>query len=68
VEYRRFPRDIREELLMTEEQLKAIEQFAERIKKYYKNYRGTVASGMVVYFIEQVLKEYQNAGFQDNVR
>ena len=52
---------------MTEAEIKAIEQFAERIKKYYQNYRGVVASGMVVYFIDQALKEYKDAQFQDSV-
>lgn len=53
---------------MTEEQIKAIEIFAERVKKYYKNYRGLVASGMVVYFLDQALKEFKDVQFQDNVR
>lgn len=53
---------------MNEEQIKAIEIFAERVKKYYKNYRGMVASGMVVYFIDQAVKEYKDGQFQDNVR
>ena len=44
---------------MTEEQIKAIEIFAERVKKYYANYRGTVSSGMVVYFIDQAVKEFK---------
>lgn len=53
---------------MTEEQIKAIEIFAERVKKYYKNYRGLVASGMVCYFLDQAVKEFKDVQFQDNVR
>ncbi len=53
---------------MTEEQIKAIEIFAERIKKYYSNYRGSVSSGMVVYFIDQAVKEFKDVQLQDNVR
>jgi hypothetical protein len=53
---------------MTEQEIKAIELFAERVKKYYKNYRGTVASGMVVFFIDQALKEFKDVQLQDNVR
>ena len=45
---------------MSEEQIKAIEAFAERVKNYYKHYHGMVASGMVVYYIEQVVKEYKD--------
>ena len=45
---------------MTEEQIKAIEQFAERVKNYYSHLRGQVSSGMVVYYVDQVLKEYKN--------
>ncbi len=53
---------------MTEEEIKAIERFAERVKKYYKNYRGSVASGMVVFFIDQAVKEFKDVQFQDNMR
>ena len=53
---------------MTEEEIKAIEKFAERVKKYYQNYRGSVASGMVVYFIEQAVKEFKDVQLQDNLR
>ena len=60
MEHRGFPREIREELLMTEDQIKAIEAFAERIKTYYSHYRGSVASGMVVYYVDQILKEYKH--------
>ena len=45
---------------MTEDQIKAIEAFAERIKTYYSHCRGTVASGMVVYYVDQILKEYKH--------
>lgn len=58
---------IREELFMTEQEIKAIEQFAERVKKYYGNFRGMVSSGMVVYFIDQAVKEFKDGRFQDNV-
>lgn len=44
---------------MTEAEIKAIEKFAERVKKYYANYRGMVASGMVVYFLDQAVKEFK---------
>lgn len=53
---------------MTEEEIKAIEKFAERVKKYYQNYRGSVASGMVCYFLDQAVKEFKDVQFQDNVR
>lgn len=53
---------------MTEEQIKAIEDFAERIKNYYRHYNGNIPSGMVVYYIDQVVKEVKNVYFQDNVR
>ncbi len=42
---------IREELSMTAEQL------AERIKNYYKHQKGYVKASMVVYYIEQIMKE-----------
>ena len=45
---------------MTEAEIKAIEAFAERVKRYYANYRGMVSSGMVVYFIDQAVKEVKN--------
>lgn len=38
---------IREELSMT----------AERIKNYYKHQKGYVKASMVVYYVEQILKE-----------
>ena len=60
MEHRGLPGEVREELLMSEEQIKAIEAFAERVKNYYKHYHGMVASGMVVYYIEQVVKEYKD--------
>ena len=34
-----------------------VNQFAERIINYYKNLNGSVPSGMVVYYVEQLLKE-----------
>lgn len=37
-----------------------VEQFAERIKSYYSHYNGNVNPGMVVYYIEQLLKEHKN--------
>ena len=45
---------------MSEQEIKAIEIFAERVKKYYANYRGMVASGMVVYFLDQAVKEFKD--------
>jgi hypothetical protein len=42
---------IREELPMTAEQL------AERIKNYYKHQKGYVKASMVVYYVEQIMKE-----------
>lgn len=35
----------------------AIEDFAERLKKYYNNLNGTTSSGLVAYHIEQIKKE-----------
>ena len=46
---------------MTEEQIKAVEEFAERIKNYYRHYHGSIPSGMIVYFIDQAVKEVKNA-------
>jgi hypothetical protein len=49
---------------MTEAE-KAITEFAERLQNYYKHLQGKTASGMVVYHIEQVKKEFlggQNGG------
>lgn len=37
---------------------KAITEFAERLQTYYKHLNGMTASGMVVYHIEQVKKEF----------
>lgn len=37
---------------------KAVTEFAERLKNYYKHLQGKTASGMVVYHIEQVKKEF----------
>lgn len=42
---------IREELSMT------VEQLAERIKNYYRHQKGYVKASMVVYYIEQIMKE-----------
>lgn len=53
---------------MSEQEIKAIELFAERVKKYYQNYRGSVASGMVCYFLDQAVKEFKDVQLQDNVR
>lgn len=36
------------------------EQLAERIKNYYKHQKGYVKASMVVYYIEQILKEQEN--------
>lgn len=45
---------IREELSMTAAQL------AERIKNYYKHQKGYVKASMVVYYVEQIMKEETN--------
>lgn len=37
-----------------------VEQFAERIINYYKKLNGSVPSGMVVYYVEQLLKEHND--------
>ncbi len=37
-----------------------VEQFAERVKNYYKHQKGVVMPFMVVYYIEQLLKEHKN--------
>ena len=36
-----------------------VEQFAERIKTYYKHQNGNVRASMVVYYVEQILKEHR---------
>lgn len=46
---------------MTEQEIKAIEIFAERVKKYYANYRGMVSSGTVVYFLDLAVKEFKDS-------
>lgn len=46
--------DLREELLMT------VNQFAKRIINYYQKLKGSVPSGMVVYYVEQLLKEHND--------
>lgn len=38
--------------------MKTIDQFAERIKNYYRHQNGMVNAAMVVYYIEQLQKEY----------
>ena len=50
---------VREELPMT------VEQFAERIKKYYKNQKGSVYASMVVYYVDQLLKEHNERSDKD---
>ncbi len=47
---------------MSEEQIKAIEEFAARIKTYYTKIGGNIPSGMVVYYIDQVVEEYKKRG------
>lgn len=37
-----------------------VEQFAERVKNYYKHQKGDVKPFMVVYYIEQILKEHKS--------
>ena len=39
-----------------------VEQFAERIKNYYKHQKGLVQATMVVYYVDQILKEHRNEG------
>ena len=45
---------------MNEEQIKAIEAFAKRIKTYLQHYNGKMMPGMLTYYIDQVLKEFKN--------
>ena len=37
---------------------KAVKEFAEGLKKYYKSLRGNTHSGMIVYYIDLKLKEF----------
>lgn len=37
-----------------------VDQFAERIINYYKKLNGSVPSGMVIYYVEQLLKEHND--------
>ena len=37
-----------------------VEQFANRIKNYYTHQKGNVRASMVVYYVEQILKEHRN--------
>ena len=37
-----------------------VEKFAERIMTYYKHQKGDVRASMVVYYVEQILKEHNN--------
>jgi hypothetical protein len=48
--------------MMSEEQIAAIEQFAARVKTYYTKLGGSIPSGMVVYYIDQVVEEYKKRG------
>lgn len=41
-----------------ESEEKAIQEFAERLKNYYKHLKGQSFSPMIVYHIDQVLKEF----------
>lgn len=36
----------------------AVTEFAERLKNYYRHLRGSSATPMIVYHIEQVKKEF----------
>lgn len=47
---------------MTEAE-KAITEFAERLKTYYKHLQGKTDSGMVVYHIEEVKKEFLGGNY-----
>jgi hypothetical protein len=40
--------------------VKTIKEFAERIKNYYRHQKGNVNAAMVVYYIEQLEKEYRD--------
>ena len=42
---------------MTEKE-KAVTEFAERLKNYYKHLKGQSYAPMIVYHIDQVLKEF----------
>jgi DNA-binding protein Fis len=48
---------------MTESEKKAVSDFAERLQNYYKHLNGKTASGMVVYHIEQVKKEFLGGNY-----
>ncbi len=38
-----------------------VEKFAERIKAYYSHQKGSVNASMVVYYVDQLLKEHKEA-------
>lgn len=37
-----------------------VEQFANRIKNYYTHQKGNVRASMVVYYVDEILKEHRN--------
>ena len=39
-----------------------VEQFASRIKNYYTHQKGNVQASMVVYYVNEILKEHRNEG------
>jgi hypothetical protein len=47
---------------MTADQIKAIEEFAGCVMRYYTKVGGDVPSTMVVYYIDLLVKEYKNQG------
>lgn len=52
-------------LPVTEDQIAAVEDFAARIKRYYTKLGGMVPSGMVVYYIDLLVKEYKKQEDKD---
>ena len=45
------------EILKTEARVEAIDEFAERLKKFYANLKGKTIGGSVEYHIDQIAKE-----------
>lgn len=51
---------------MDEQVKRAVEEFAERLKRYYTALQGTVSSSMVAYHVEQIKNDILNKEDQKN--
>ena len=51
---------------MDENVKRAVEEFAERIKRYYTALQGTASTSMIVYHVEQIKNDILNKEDQKN--